>query len=72
MDLKCLPLFSCYYETNVGSENNEEKEHFIAGLVIQPTGEFRDEYSRVGVFRISENSGRAWFAGSDTSEVTLV
>ncbi|KAE9381644.1 HET-domain-containing protein [Stipitochalara longipes BDJ] len=70
--LKCLPLLFYHHETYVESENNEGKQHFVAGLVIQPTGEFRDEYHRVGVFRISEQSGKAWFADSDAKEVTLV
>ncbi|PMD40055.1 HET-domain-containing protein [Hyaloscypha variabilis F] len=70
--LECLPLLFYHHEAHVESENYEETRHFVAGLVIQPTGDFRDEYRRIGIFRISEKSATAWFADFDVREVTLV
>ena len=58
----CLPIL--IYRNRFPEENlSKMNEYFLAGLVIQPTGEFRDEYRRMGVFRIGEESGKEWFAG---------
>jgi hypothetical protein len=62
-----------YHDAQVDIENKETRR-FLSGLMIQPTGEFRNEYPRVGAFRISEDSGKAWFekSGLEYQEVTLI
>jgi hypothetical protein len=72
-DVACLPIL--IYQNKLPEEENLSKnEYFLAGLVIQPTGEFRDEYRRMGVFRIGEESGKEWFAGQgvEEREVTII
>jgi hypothetical protein len=75
VDLACLPLLY-YHDVSLKSENKYVKKGLVllAGLVIQPTGEFRDEYRRLGIFRISEENGKAFFRESDVGrkEVTII
>jgi hypothetical protein len=42
--------------------------------VIQLSGDFRDEYRRVGVIRIAEESGRPWFEeeAPATREISII
>jgi hypothetical protein len=72
VDLACMPLL-LYHDTHVDTESKEEN-YFLSGLVIQPTGEFRDGYRRVGAFHISGGNERSWFEGSDIEqkEMTLI
>jgi hypothetical protein len=72
-DVECLPIL--HYRNRMPEENViKSSEVFMAGLVIHPTGEFRDEYQRIGVFRIAEESGREWFGtkGMEEREVTII
>jgi hypothetical protein len=59
-DAICLPLMY-YGEARMGLENM--RRFWLAGLVVQPTGEFLDKCHRLGVFRMREQSGRKWFEG---------
>jgi hypothetical protein len=74
-DLACLPLLY-YNNISLKNENKYPKKwlNMLAGLVIQPTGEFRDEYCRLGVFRISEENGKVCFREPDVGrkEVTII
>ncbi|TVY84431.1 hypothetical protein LSUE1_G002663 [Lachnellula suecica] len=58
-DLICLPML--YHQETRADSENKGLQSFMSGLVVRPSGEFLDEYRRVGVFRIPEESGRAWF-----------
>lgn len=73
-DVECLLILHYRNRTSEDENPNKENGTFLAGLVIQPTGEFTDEYQRIGVFRIAEESGKYWFqgAGSEEREVTII
>jgi len=71
--IACIPIM--YYENmNTRSQNDVKDISFLAGLVVEEAGEFRDEYRRLGVFRISEPSGRSWFEeeGQLSKEITII
>jgi hypothetical protein len=68
-DAICLPILY-YSEARMGSENKSLS--FLAGLVVHPTGDFRDEYCRLGVFRMSERSGKEWFEGLEWKSISVV
>jgi hypothetical protein len=68
-DAICLPILY-YSEATMGSEN--KRLSWLAGLVVHPTGDFRDEYCRLGVFRMSERSGRGWFEGLEWKSISVV
>lgn len=68
-DAICLPLMY-YGETRMGFKNM--RNSWLAGLVVQPTGEFLDESRRLGAFRMSEQSGRKWFGGLAWRTISIV
>jgi hypothetical protein len=72
-EVTCFPILR--YQNRMPEEENVSKKNgsFLAGLVLQPTGEFRDEYRRMGVFQIAEESGKEWFEGEgvEEKEVTI-
>ena len=54
----CLPVMS--YETSMFAiEKENRQEPCIAGLAITPTGDFENEYRRIGSFSILNPVGRA-------------
>ena len=63
-------LYVSLFYTRMGSENKSLS--FLADLVVHPTGDFRDEYCRPGVFRMSEGSGRGWFEGLEWKSISVV
>lgn len=71
--IACIPIM--YYQNmNTRSQNDVKDISFLAGFVVEEAGEFRDEYRRLGVFRISEPSGRSWFGeeGLLSKEITVI
>jgi hypothetical protein len=68
-DAICLPILY-YSEARMGSEN--KNLCFLAGLVVHPSGDFRDEYCWLGVFRMSERSGSEWFEGLEWKSISVV
>lgn len=56
----CLPVARLLSGASAGGDENDRSE-FIAGLVIEPTGAYTDEYRRLGFFRVAGNAGTAWF-----------
>jgi hypothetical protein len=62
-------LYVSLFYTRVGSENKSLS--FLADLVVHPTGGFRDEYCRLGVFRVGERSGREWFEGLEWKSISV-
>ena len=70
----CLPVARLRSGTFAGGVENDEHE-FVAGLVIEPTGDYDDEYRRIGFFRVAASAGVAWFGcdqGRLVRDVTLV
>lgn len=70
----CLPVARLRSGASCGGDENE-KRSFVAGLVIEPTGDYADEYRRLGLFRIAASAGIAWFGldqGRRLREITLV
>ena len=70
----CLPVARLRSGTSAGGNEND-KRGFVAGLVIGPTGEYADEYRRLGFFRIAASAGIAWFGldhGRLLRDVSLV
>ena len=67
----CLPVAHVLSGASAGGDENEQ-HGFIAGLVIEPTGDYADEYRRLGCFRIGASAGTAWFGGRLLWDVTLV
>ena len=52
-----------------------EQHDFVAGLVIEPTGNHADEYQRLGCSRVAANAGIVCFGldqGLFPWDVTLV
>jgi len=69
-NLSCLPIL--YHGASPGCEVNDgDRSGYLSGLVLQSIGDFRDEYRRVGVFRVSGDSGRALFSQLETREITI-
>ena len=70
----CLPVARLRTSAFAGEEEND-KGSFVAGLVIEPTGDYAGEYRRLGLFRMAASAGIAWF-GLDqrrlTRDITLV
>ena len=56
----CLPVARLCSSASAGEEEND-KGSFVAGLVIEPTGDYADEYRRLGLFRIAASAGIARF-----------
>lgn len=70
----CLPVAHLRSGTSAGGDENEQRD-FVAGLVIEPTGNYRDEYRRLGYFRVAANAGNDSFGlgqGLFLWDVTLV
>lgn len=70
----CLPIMS-FVNGRFAIEKENRGRGLLAGLVITPTGDFRDEYRRIGIFSISNPAGKAWFEGrgqQDLCDITLV
>ncbi len=47
----------------------------LTGLVIVSTGDFYDEYRRIGIFSISNPAGRTWFEDrgqQNLRDITLI
>lgn len=65
----CLPLIY-YRESVTGVENG--RDSYLAGLVLLPTGEFRGEFQRFGVFRMRDVGGRFLFEEGQWRGVTVV
>lgn len=61
-NLICLPIMS-YVKGRCVIEKKKENEGkgLLTGLVIVSTGDFYDEYRRIGIFSISNSAGRTWF-----------
>ena len=56
-----------------GDEN--EIREYVAGLVIEATGDYAGEYRRLGLFRVVASAGRVWFGlgqGLPLWDVTVV
>ena len=71
-DVACLPIL--LYRNRMPEEENILNASFMAGLVMEPTGEFRDEYRRIGVFRTAEENAKEWCGGEGVNqmEVTII
>ena len=70
----CLAVARLRSGASTGGNENDEHE-FVAGLVIEPTGDFADEYRRRGFFRVAPRAGTTWFGmdhGRLLRDVTLV
>ena len=48
----CLPVARLRSGVSAGGDEND-KHAFVAGLVIEPTGHYANEYRRLGLFRIA-------------------
>ena len=70
----CLPVACIYYGAFTGGNENDSAE-YVAGLVIELTGDFAGEHRRLGMFRIAASMGFAWFGlgkGRRLWDVTMV
>lgn len=70
----CLPVARLLSGASAGGDENE-RHGFVAGLVIEPTGDYAHEYRRLGCFRVAASAGTAWFGlgqGLLLWDVTLV
>ena len=70
----CLPVARLHSGASAGGDEND-KRNFVAGLVVEPTGDYADEYRRLGLFRIAASAGIAWFGldqGPRLRDITLV
>ena len=70
----CLPVARLLSGASTGGDENEQRG-FVAGLVIEPTGDYANEYRRLGYFRVAASAGSAWFGlgpGLPLWDVTLV
>lgn len=70
----CLPVARLLSGASAGADENDQ-HGFVAGLVIGPTGDYADEYRRLGCFRVAANAGTTWFGlgqGKLMWDLTLV
>ena len=70
----CLPVARLLSGASAGGDENE-RHGFVAGLVIEPTGNYAHEYRRLGCFRVAASAGTVWFGlgqGLLLCDVTLV
>ena len=70
----CLPVARLIPGASAGRDEND-RYRFVAGLVIEPTGDYADEYRRLGCFRVAASAGTAWFGlgrGQLLWDLTLV
>ena len=70
----CLPVARLLSGASAGGDENNPHD-FIAGLVIEPTGNYTDEYRRLGCFRVGANAATVWFGlsqGLFMRDITLV
>lgn len=70
----CLPVARLLSGASAGGDENEQ-HGFVAGLVIEPSGDYADEYRRLGCFRVAASAGIAWFGlgqGLLLWDITLV
>ena len=70
----CLPVARLLSGASAGGDENDQ-HGFVAGLVIEPTGDYANEYRRRGYFRVAASAGIAWFGlgqGLLLWDVTLV
>ncbi len=72
----CLPIMS-YVKGRCVIEKKKENQGkcLLTGLVIVSTGDFHDEYRRIGIFSISNPAGRTWFEDrgqQDLRDITLI
>ena len=70
----CLAMARFFSGASAGGDENEQLG-FLYGLVIGPTGEYAEEYRRLGCFRVAVSAGSAWFGldrGLLVRDVTLV
>ena len=70
----CLPVARFHSGASTGGDENDRRD-FIAGLVIEPTGDYAGDYRRLGMFQVAESTGIAWFGldqGQPLWDVTLV
>jgi len=74
MNAVCLPVL--YYQNLISDGENQKRvnEAFMGGLVLEPTGEYRDEYRRMGIFKVSANDSRVWFdsEGAEERDITII
>ena len=56
----CLPVARLRSGASSGGDEND-KRNVVAGLVIEPTGDYADEYRRLGLFQMAASAGIAWF-----------
>ena len=64
----CLPIARIPAGVSLGQDENAING-ILAGLVIEPTGYFKNEYRRLGFFRILESAGVVWFGLHDKQDL---
>ena len=70
----CLPIARISSGASLGEDENSV-HGIVAGIVVEPSGEFAGEYRRLGFFRVSESAGVVWFGLNDKRElwdITLI
>ena len=70
-DLLCLPVF-CPSQARNLEQNEKVKSQLVAGLVLTPTGEFRDEYKRIGCFQLEGTTSLGAHREQDIRSITIV
>ena len=56
----CLTVARLFSGASAGGDGNEQ-HGFTAGLVIEPTGDYANEYRRLGYFQVAASTGTACF-----------
>ena len=64
----CLPIARISSGASLGEDENS-LHGIIAGIVVEPTGEFEGEYRRLGFFRVLESAGVTWFGLNDRRDI---
>ena len=70
-DLLCLPIF-CASHSQQLEQNKNPIPRLVAGLVLTPTGEFRDEYKRIGCFQLKDTKSVGAHREQEIQTITIV